>query len=365
MGAADSDDTALLPSNRRINKAMRKRVWITCAVLFMVCLLLLLLKPTQNEKIEMAEQNGTRTNPPAQPEQPRLPKEGEATRIERIAASLPPMTSSAEAIAKTNTVSAMELEAWQTPIEFYGKVLDENSDAVAGAKISFQWVEIPSADGKRSTNVESSVEGLFSLLGQRGPSLMVSVSKEGYYASRGGEQGFKYGIFGNPPLSPEPQNPVVFHLRKKGRGAQLITSENGTQLKVHIRVPKDNTPVQVDLLEKKAVATGHLEISQKKPPWRDATEWSFRMSIPNGGFVENADEFQFEAPETNYEPMVEYQFNKSDTNWTTHVTKQFYIAFGQPRKYGWLRIESDLAQETIFLTYGINPSGSRNLEPVN
>ena len=43
----------------------------------------------------------------------------------------------------------------------------------------------------------------------------------------------------------------------------------------------------------------------------------------------------------------------------------FGIVFGESRKYGWLRIESNLAQETVFLTYAINPSGSQNLEPSN
>lgn len=79
--------------------------------------------------------------------------------------------------------------------------------------------------------------------------------------------------------------------------------------------------------------------------------------------MENADEFQFEAPESNYLPTVECSFTKGTTNWTMQASKQFYIAFGQPRKYGWLRIESNLAQETVFLTYAINPDGSRNLEP--
>jgi hypothetical protein len=42
-----------------------------------------------------------------------------------------------------------------------------------------------------------------------------------------------------------------------------------------------------------------------------------------------------------------------------------YAVLGQPRKYGWLRIESDLAQATIFLMYAINAPGSRNLEPAH
>jgi hypothetical protein len=87
------------------------------------------------------------------------------------------------------------------------------------------------------------------------------------------------------------------------------------------------------------------------------------MGIPDGGLFEHGEEFAFTAPETGYQAMVNLQFTKGETNWTTQFVGNYYIAFGQPRKYGWLRIESDLAQETVFLTYAINPSGSRNLEP--
>jgi hypothetical protein len=66
---------------------------------------------------------------------------------------------------------------------------------------------------------------------------------------------------------------------------------------------------------------------------------------------------------SSFQTVVSCSEVKDETNWTTHVAKQFYIAFGEPRRYGWLRIESDLAQETVFLTYAINPTGSRNLEP--
>ena len=67
---------------------------------------------------------------------------------------------------------------------------------------------------------------------------------------------------------------------------------------VWARVPKDNTPVRIDFFQKQASPTGQLEITQNKPPWQGATNWSFSLSIPDGGLVENQDEFQFEAPET-------------------------------------------------------------------
>lgn len=132
---------------------------------------------------------------------------------------------------------------------------------------------------------------------------------------------------------------------------------------VAVRIPKNATPVREDFFQKRANAPGQLEISQTKPPWQNATNWSFRLSIPDGGLVENQDDFQFEAPNTGYRSTIEYHFAKGETNWATQVSKQFYIAFGQPRKFGWLRIESNIAQETVFLTYAINPTGSRDLEP--
>ena len=301
---------------------------------------------------------------PSQSEPPKVVENHQGPNTSRLPPLPPYATPLAQALAKTNPVAAIRLALWQAPIAFYGKVVDEDSNAVVGAQVSFHWMEIPANDGSKSSNTESDSQGLFSLRGAVGPSLTVSVNKNGYYTSRSTPDGFSYSLE-NDTFHPDPQNPVVYCLRKKGQGTELISSENGFQLKVDVRVPKNNTPVRVDLLQKRAGVTGQLEISQNKPPWRDATNWSFRMSIPDGGFVENEDEFQFEAPETNYEPIVEYHFSKNETNWVTQVTKSFYIEFGQPRRYGWLRIESDLAQETIFLTYAINPLGSRNLEPAN
>jgi hypothetical protein len=272
--------------------------------------------------------------------------------------------------AKAHTVSADETNAadqktlaiWQQPIEFYGKVADENSKPVPGATISFRWVEAPQKTGNRNLTTQSDAEGLFSLHGAKGPDLIVLVTKDGYYSSRE-HSGFKYGLFSVSNFTPNASSPVIFHLRKQGNGAQLITSDTGLRPSLAVRVPRDGTVVRVDLQGKQARTNGQLEISQIKPAWQEATEWSFRVSIPDGGLIENDQEFQFEAPETNYEPSLEFRFSKSTTNWVTQVTKQFYIAFGQPRKYGWVRIKSDLSQETVFLTYAYNPSGSRDLEP--
>ena len=340
---------------------MRKRIWIPLVVILGICLLLL-VKLKQPRQSALPEQSQASTNQAAQPEQSKT-AENFKPPTAPMTKTVPPSAEPPASELSSNAVWERTLARWQAPIEFYGKVVDENTNPVADAMASFHWVEAPTADGNRSTNIKSDSGGLFSLHDALGLTLAVSVGKEGYYSSRRDNDSFSYGSVAVGHFSPDSQNPVIFHLRKKSQGVELLTSQNGMRPDVWVRVSKDNTPVRVDFFQKQASATGQLEIRQNKPPWQGATNWSFRLSIPDGGLVENQDEFQFTAPDTGYQPTVEYHFAKGETDWTTQVAKQFYIAFGQPRKYGWLRIESNLAQETVFLTYAINPTGSRNLEP--
>jgi hypothetical protein len=88
---------------------------------------------------------------------------------------------------------------------------------------------------------------------------------------------------------------------------------------------------------------GPIELSAVKPPrGQPATEWSFRMSIPDGGFIEHNDEFPFEAPESGYQKAVEFHFKAGDTNWTEALRNKYYIVFGQPPKYGCIDVETGI-----------------------
>jgi hypothetical protein len=336
---------------------MKKTVLIFYVVVLIICVWLLLHRRTR----EIANETSS-TNSASQVQQNSIisnsVNSNSSATVPRLNASVP-LTD----VEKSNAYTQAVLAKWQGPINFYGKVIDENSNPVEDASIHFQWVEEPTEAGNRHADVLSDVEGLFSLTGQRGLDLGVFVGKQGYYSSRRDGNSFNYGPLRGPSFPADPLNPVIFHLKKKEQGVVLITSKHGMQLKVDVDVPRNNVPVWVDFFQKQAGATGQLEISQTKPPWQTATNWSYSLSIPDGGLIENQDEYQFVAPITGYQPMVEYDFSKEETNWTTQVTKQFYIAFGEPRKYGWLRVESNLAQETVFLTYAINPTGSQSLEP--
>lgn len=253
---------------------------------------------------------------------------------------------------------------WSTPISFYGKVVDEHEAPVAGASVVFEWAAIQ-GDSQTAAAISDGL-GLFSLTGIKGRSLNVRVSKEGYTLTRSNQITFLYAdMTGRGTFTPDAANPVLFHLRKRGPGTDLITSQHGVKDYLGVSVPLDGSPVQVDLLERKA-GQGALKLSQTKPAyenWTQAAEWAFRMEIPAGGFVERKDESGFEAPETGYESVVQFNFQRGQANWTTNLRKDYYIKFGDPPRYGRLHLETSLMMSGARLTYAINPDGLRNLEP--
>lgn len=284
------------------------------------------------------------------------------------------------------------------PITFYGKVVDENGQPVAGATAHFEWdgtvanknamefKDVPKISADETTD---SV-GLFSLTGKSGTELHVSVGKAGYYSSgrnRGAEY-FKYSkmnldfFYGTGDyFTPVSNQPVVYYLRKIGIGANaLVTSQYGIRESFWVTVPKDGTPVKVDLQHQKT-ADGPLEIRQTKPDYPahggtierlspsdyakliSATNWSVTMKISEGGLIEENQEFPFNPPESGYQSAVTLSFQKGQTNWTQHILKDYYIKFGTPPLYGQLQVETAIDQTTVILHWVINPDGSRNLEP--
>ena len=338
---------------------MRKSILLICGLVLVVCLWLLWHRQTEapgaggGEAVAVAVTNQN----PAVSSQAAAP-----------VPSVPSPTVVAPNTPATNAPTAVlptVAEMWQKPIDFYGKVIDENSNPVAGASIKFRWTDLTALNQEGTSSTESDADGLFSLRGKHGGSMTLWFSKAGYYTPHHGQMSFNYAV-GQNILSPDPRNPVMFQLRKKGQGAELITSGDGLQPSLAALVPINGEPVSVDLLQQKVGAAGDLEISQVKPEgshWQLATNWSFHMNIPAGGFIQEADAFPFTAPETGYQSTVDLNFVKGEPGWATHFVTNYYIAFGQPQKYGWLRVEANIAQQTIFLTYAINPTGSRNLEP--
>src|SRR5271170_36523 len=235
---------------------------------------------------------------------------------------------------------------WKQSINFYGRVVDENNNPIAGANAHFQWTDL-SPNGTSQADAQSDNNGFFSLLNRTGKYMTVDVNKGGYYTYPSERlRGFEYANPADGLFKPDRMNPVVFHLRKKGVGIDLITSQTALSPDLAIHIPKDGTPVMIDFIQKKSGSAGQLEISEMKPEykdWKQATNWEFRIEIPGGGLVGESDEFPFEAPENDYEPVIDFQFQKGSFDWTTDLKTNFYIKFGNPPLYGRLQIQTGIS----------------------
>ena len=292
-----------------------------------------------------------------------IPKEAQSTRsVGRTSASVP-----SPATAASNVQEKM-LADWQRPIDFYGKVVDENSNVVEGANVGFGWSELPTQQGERSEAAKSDANGLFSLIGKRGPNLSVSVSKEGYYAAHRGQMSFSYGL-GAEDFKADPQNPVIFKLRKKGIGESLIMITFPVGIGQIAQLRHDGTPIEIDLIKGEKVSPGNGQL--KLELWRDVSnmkanvfDWKCQISVPSGGLVETPEEFAFQAPEGGYQSPIVIDMPATNQNWQGEISNKYYIQLPDGN-YGRFDLYL-LPYNGVFEVHSaINPSGSRNLEPAN
>ena len=250
----------------------------------------------------------------------------------------------------------------QHPVLFFGKTVDESNRPVAGATIHLSLSNPPNPDshGVIEKDLQSDVQGYFHYEDAIGKVLVVNVYKNGYYTSKSNCMTFDYTSYRPNPLQPE-----LFYLRPKGPGTDLITSKLGFTSYFDVHVPIDGRPIKVDVLNRNIGNSGQIEFSNVKPEYlqaRQASEWSFKMEIPDGGFITENDEFPFQAPENGYHPVVKFDFQKSQLDWADTIQADYYIQFGIPARYGYLHVETSIGSG-VRLTYAINPAGSRNLEP--
>lgn len=243
---------------------------------------------------------------------------------------------------------------WKMPIKFYGKVVDENDQPVAEANINFDWNDM-SPHGTSYAKTASDAQGLFSLEGVTGRILGVYVNKEGYYTFRGdSSQSFEYAQFFEANYhTPDPNNPVIFRLRKKREAESLLVYEK------EFRLAADQS-VTMDLL------TGNTNITPTTLQINllpNEDEWTAQLSMVEGGGIQiNTNEFPFEAPEEGYqsEILITYQTSKP-SNWQNpYKGGSFFVKTSQG--YALVELKTLSGKRWIKIKPYFNPSGSRNLE---
>jgi hypothetical protein len=337
---------------------MRPKIIIICTIILMFCVWLLLHYRTSPLKGEAAS---TITSQPlpnqstqVRPAQSQVPKPFSAPQIK-----------TPRPLLTTNEIRERILADWQKPIDFYGKVIDEDSNPVTEVHISFQWAGFE--DQVSSATTESDANGLFSLQGKTGQNVHISISKDGYYTSRKDIFDFQYSL-GPDIYMPNEWNPVIFHLHKKGTPEPLIRLAGAVLGPRQYRLDTRGAPTDISFYTGKRTSQGEGQLRVQY--WMDIPQdanrrqfdWRCLVTVPGGGLQVTTEEFPFGAPQEGYQESIQMQ---SDTNaWTYMPEESFYMRLPDG-KYGRMKFTLNCGGNPFFgIEALINPSGSTNLEYV-
>lgn len=251
---------------------------------------------------------------------------------------------------------------WKMPIEFYGKVIDQFGQPVAGAEVELNWTTVIGLIPDPKEKMSADSEGKFKITGIQGKGITISVSKEGYNSGSDWIQSFEYAAFYEKTFHiPNPNNPVLFHLHK------LMGAEPMYQFESNSEITFGGPPVFLDIATGKFGQNGDFAFSLRLDG-RNEKEPDYTLQLQarnNAGFVLTNERFPFNAPVNGYQTVMSIQQKAGDTNYSSRQTFHFY-AKPHDGKYGvvWFEVTVPRIGDTASCnaTIRYNPSGSRNLE---
>lgn len=277
---------------------------------------------------------------------------------------------------KHNPVAAM-LAAYQTPVELYGKVIDQHGSAVAGASVLLLPFDNMGEDSRSKMTLTSDAKGLFSIKGLKGLAMGVQVTKAGYmtfpnlgFGNRTSERRLEYGLDGTGGKRfKDPANPVVFTLYQIGplepmfymKETRWYLPLDGTVRSIALDSKKGKGPHQIEC----RFSSGWAQLPDVGASNYKRFDWSFEGRIPGGGFLTNTSDYHFEAPESGYQEKIEmhYSASMSATEWKRSEFRRYFVKFADGT-YGRIRINLNGASDDgpLTMTSWINlKPGSRNL----
>jgi hypothetical protein len=252
-------------------------------------------------------------------------------------------------------------DLWRTPIEFFGKVVDENGNPVPVAQAHLTWTDL-SKQGHSEKRLQSDADGRFALKDVQGYALSVQVEKGGYRTSASNRSSFFYAGQ-NVNFSPDPAKPVVFRLQKMIPGEPLnVVHFPGFGRLFQLKGSGETSEFDLVRGESVPVGKGHIQVSlTRRPAVGKQFDWSWSVTVRNGGLLESTAEFDVVAPESGYKHRHELRFPHTADDWQRELMQKYFLRFDDGT-YG--RISFRLLAHNGVLRFEsfLNPSGSRNLE---
>ena len=267
------------------------------------------------------------------------------------------------------------IAAYQKPIEFYGKVVDQHGDAVSGASVTISPFNNSDDESKSRLDLTSDTDGRFHVVGIKGAKTAVWVRKTGYLTrtdltpSKPTSTRLVESALDDPngERLKDPGKPVLFTLHKLGPMEPLVYVK-----KHRCRLPVDGTPKHIALDSEKGQGPHRIEFKfttewAKFPKDSDALfgmfDWKLEMRIPGGGFAKSKSDYLFEAPAEGYEESIRIDQPKSSPNWAKMCGGRYFVKFADGT-YGRIRFTIEGYSDTspLMMTSWLNPQpGSLNL----
>jgi len=262
----------------------------------------------------------------------------------------------------------------KSPMDAYGKVIDQNGQPVAGAKVH-GYLSFESTDDREEHDTKTDEHGRFNFLGLHGKNLDTVPEKAGY------EYNIRLAVRRPPNYVPDPNHPLIFTMWKLRGGEPMWYADtkglpywysffqsNGSPARINLRTCRDDKYVS----ERNARGERHYDLEMAlhldEPIKTNANRvlfcnWSATIGITNGGLVEIPTNtiYPYEAPVEGYQPSLTLNFPTNMVGWTDQFKKRFYFKSENGKTYGRIKIEMNNWGRLNLEIYA-NPGGSRNLE---
>lgn len=264
------------------------------------------------------------------------------------------------------------------PVEFYGQVIDQDSNPLPNVKIDFsiqQTYMVSPTEFAISNNIlrfqkETGIDGRVEITGEKGDNVDIdSIQKEGYEVELG-PRGFG-------AVSGSLENPVIFKMWSTNIHEQLITGNKSFEI-----VP-DGRPYFINLTDGTLSEheSGDLKV------WIQYTnqvtqgqlyDWSAGIEVVNGGLLEvpqyainsgfwpDPPFAMYSAPADGYIPAFSLKSQIKGGQSGEIGNRFFYLLLNNGKEYGRMSINlfapyGRLHPGLVDISYAINPSGSRIL----
>jgi hypothetical protein len=352
---------------------MKKRIFFTLILLLLIGTGLMLWLKSRRELV---------------PVEPSAEGQRAAQKTEQSSITAPAISTLPQGAQSTDKLTPTEqrrevINTWEQArekeVEFWGKVIDQHGQPVAGvavtATITSHQIPLPGFKPHPRTiySATSDVSGLFYIKGGAGRGFTIeTMMKQGYVLNPELQKRtdnlywYNYDQLDPKGFMPDANAPVVFRMWKIGKPEKLIDGESFYGI-----IPNGGV-YTVDLLTKKkslGEATGDLRVSIHRPSdikWgARGYDWSCEIDGIGGGVIETQDELMYSAPESGYQSHYEIKISACDVPWSDEVKRQLYLKSRDGKVYARLDVEifANYQDKAVFsMKYFANPNGSRNLE---